>query len=183
MVPSDVRMGRVPEYLAWFHACELEQLPAGPPSSQDRKGRPAGGDRKEKRKEKGGGGSGSNRWVQPRELEGLEFDREALQRAWLLREAGKYRGLGGPEVAVMVAMGSEEVDRRIAEGVLSRLRVSAGESASRSHDLRKGAIVAPGPERIYLSRATLVVVPRVLIGHWQQQVMVRGGAGWCKEQP
>jgi hypothetical protein len=27
-------------------------------------------------------------------------------------------------------------------------------------------------DRVYLSRATLVVVPAVLIGHWQQQIQV-----------
>ena len=39
--------------------------------------------------------------------------------------------------------------------------------------LAVGAMTVAVHDRVYLSRATLVVVPAVLIGHWMQQVEVR----------
>ena len=60
----------------------------------------------------------------------------------------------------------------------SQVRAQAAPVWSRAGSGRGGdaGAGAGGPgagEKVYLSRATLVVVPAVLIGHWQQQVEVR----------
>ena len=56
------------------------------------------------------------------------------------------------------------------------LRQALGDACEIPRRRRRPTPTGTLEDRVFLSRATLVVVPAVLIGHWTQQVEVRGGA-------